>query len=86
MVVKKQDVLNADANHVQQALTKYESHADARLELSGEVTVRLEGEPDRFRCVIGEELKRRYEEAGWTVSIESGRDPRGEHWYNVEIS
>ena len=86
MVIRKSDVLSADAGHVQQALTKYEAKADARLEHEGHYTIRLEGEPSRFRSVIGEELKRRYEQAGWVVKIQQGSCQRDGDWYNVAIS
>lgn len=86
MAIKKVDVLNADASHVQQVLVKYEAQADAQLEQSGEHTIRLESEPCRFQHVIGEELQRIYEDAGWTVLINIGSAQRDGDWYNVEIS
>ena len=48
-------------------------------------TIRLEDESSRFRSVIGQELKRRYEQAGWTVTIDTGSCWKDGDWYNVII-
>ena len=86
MVVRKTDVLSADAGHVKTALVKYEAQADALLERDGEAKISLDSEKQRFREVLGAELKLRYMNAGWQVVIQSGSDQRGGPWYYVKIT
>ncbi len=87
MVVKKSDVLDADAEQIRRALVLYEEQADTDLTKTGKCIIRLEGEPARFRSVIATALKARYTEAGWSVHIDAGSVPmKNEMWYNVIIS
>ncbi len=86
MVVKKSDILSSDASRIKTALAKHEEHADNQLNDAGHARIRLEGEKRHFRNVLGAELKRKYEEAGWTVSINSGSSQRDGDWYQISIS
>jgi len=84
MAIKKADVLSADANHIKKKVADLEQRADEQLAKSGSHTIRLTA--DRFATVIGHELKRKYEAAGWVAKISEGHCQREGSWYNVEIS
>jgi hypothetical protein len=85
MAIKKSDVLSADSTHVRETVNEYEAQADTQLAANGHFDINLGQEKTRFQDVIGKELKKRYEKAGWQVSINSGSDQRDGNWYDVVI-